>query len=60
MPGIDGTKRATGLAGGELTMSNNVNVGRGGGGYVATSPGPLYYARRVVSLLFGVLAVARR
>jgi hypothetical protein len=59
MPGIDGTKRATGLAGGELTISNNVNVGRGGG-YVATSPGPLYYARGVVSLLFGVLAVARR
>lgn len=28
-----------------------------GGGYVATAPGPLYYARRVVSLLFGILVV---
>lgn len=36
--------------------TSNVNVG-GGGAYVATSPGPLYYARRVVSLLFGILAV---
>jgi YggT family protein len=36
--------------------SSNVNVS-GGGGSVATSPGPLYYARRVVSLLFGILAV---
>ena len=37
--------------------SSNVNVSGGGGGYVAASPGPLYYARRVVSLLFGILAV---
>jgi uncharacterized protein YggT (Ycf19 family) len=34
----------------------NVNAERGGGS-VATTPGPLYYARRVVSLLFGILAV---
>jgi YggT family protein len=37
--------------------SSNVNVSDSGGGYVATSPGPLYYARRVVSLLFGILFV---
>jgi uncharacterized protein YggT (Ycf19 family) len=41
--------------------SSNVNVSGGGGGYdyapVAAAPGPLYYARRVVSLLFGILAV---
>ncbi len=36
--------------------SSNVNV-NSDGGYVATSPGPLYYARRVVSLLFGILFV---
>src|SRR5215210_7694057 len=36
--------------------SSNVNVSDSGG-YVAASPGPLYYARRVVSLLFGILAV---
>jgi YggT family protein len=35
---------------------SNVNV-NSDGGYVATSPGPLYYARRVVSLLFGILFV---
>ena len=36
--------------------SNNVNVSDGGrGGYVATAPGPLYYARRVIALLFGIL-----
>jgi uncharacterized protein YggT (Ycf19 family) len=34
----------------------NVND-RGGGAYVDTSPGPLYYARRVLSLLFAILAV---
>lgn len=34
----------------------NVNA-EGRGGYVATSPGPLSYARRIVSLLFGILAV---
>jgi uncharacterized protein YggT (Ycf19 family) len=38
--------------------TSNVNVGGGGGpAYVDTSPGPLYYARRVISLLFGILAV---
>ena len=37
--------------------SSNVNVAGGGGGNVAASPGPLYYASRVVSLLFGILAV---
>ena len=39
--------------------SSNVNVQGGGYGYtpVATAPGPLYYARRVISLLFGILAV---
>lgn len=38
--------------------SSNVNVGGGyGSGYVTTAPGPLYYARRVVSLLFGILVV---
>lgn len=37
--------------------SSNVNVAGGNRGYVATGPGPLYYARRVVSLLFGVLTV---
>jgi uncharacterized protein YggT (Ycf19 family) len=35
----------------------NVNAGASGPAYVATAPGPLYYARRVVSLLFGILAV---
>jgi uncharacterized protein YggT (Ycf19 family) len=35
----------------------NVNAGGGGPAYVDTSPGPLYYARRVISLLFGILAV---
>jgi uncharacterized protein YggT (Ycf19 family) len=37
--------------------SSNVNVSGDGGGYVATSPGPLYYVRRVISLLFGILFV---
>jgi uncharacterized protein YggT (Ycf19 family) len=37
--------------------SSNVNVAGGSRGYVATGPGPLSYARRVVSLLFGILAV---
>ena len=40
---------------------SQVNVNTGGAAaapaYVATTPGPLYYARRVVSLLFAVLAV---
>jgi uncharacterized protein YggT (Ycf19 family) len=34
---------------------SQVNVNSGA--YVDTAPGPLYYARRVVSLLFGILAV---
>ena len=37
--------------------NSNVNVAPAGGGYVAATPGPLSYARRVVSLLFGILAV---
>jgi uncharacterized protein YggT (Ycf19 family) len=36
---------------------SQVNVNSGAPGYVDTAPGPLYYARRVVSLLFGILAV---
>jgi uncharacterized protein YggT (Ycf19 family) len=38
---------------------SQVNVSSGSGsGYVApAAPGPLYYARRVISLLFGILAV---
>ena len=35
--------------------SSNVNVG--GPGYVDPAPGPLAYARRLISLLFGILAV---
>ena len=35
---------------------SQVNV-NSGPAYVDTSPGPLYYARRVISLLFGILAV---
>jgi uncharacterized protein YggT (Ycf19 family) len=35
---------------------SQVNV-NSGSAYVDTSPGPLYWARRVVSLLFGILAV---
>ena len=37
--------------------TSNVNVSDSGGGYVETGPGALYYARRIISLLFGVLAV---
>jgi uncharacterized protein YggT (Ycf19 family) len=37
--------------------TSNVNVSDSGTGYVSTGPGPLYYARRVLSLLFGVLFV---
>ena len=37
---------------------SQVNVNADGGpGYVATAPGPLYYLRRALSLLFGILAV---
>jgi uncharacterized protein YggT (Ycf19 family) len=44
------------------TSNVNVTADRGGGGYgyaapVATAPGPLYWARRVLSLLFGILLV---
>lgn len=35
--------------------SSNVNVADSGPAYVESGPGPLYWARRVVSLLFGVL-----
>jgi uncharacterized protein YggT (Ycf19 family) len=39
-------------------QTSNVNVSDGGGGgYVATGPGPLFWAKRVVSLLFGILFV---
>lgn len=34
-----------------------VNVSNSGPGNVATTPSAVYYARRVVSLLFGILAV---
>jgi len=37
--------------------AGQVNVSSGRGVAVATSPSPLYYARRVLSLLFGILAV---
>ena len=37
--------------------TSNVNVGPSGPAYVDAGPGPLSYARRVVSLLFGILAV---
>ena len=36
---------------------SQVNVNSGSPAYVDTGFGPLYYARRVVSLLFGILAV---
>jgi len=34
-----------------------VNVNSGGTTYVDEGPGPLYWARRVLSLIFGILAV---
>ena len=37
--------------------STNVNVSDTGTGYVSTGPSGLYYARRIVSLLFGILFV---
>jgi uncharacterized protein YggT (Ycf19 family) len=37
--------------------ATNVNVADTGTGYVSTGPGALYYARRIVSLLFGILFV---
>jgi len=36
---------------------SQVNVNSGSPAYVDSGPGPLYYARRVVTLLFGILAV---
>lgn len=36
---------------------SQVNVNAGGDRYADPAPGPLYYARRVISLLFGILAV---
>jgi uncharacterized protein YggT (Ycf19 family) len=41
----------------DRAAGSQVNVNAGGGGYVEASPGPLFYVRRVVSLLFGILAV---
>jgi uncharacterized protein YggT (Ycf19 family) len=38
-------------------QTSNVNVSDTGTGYVSTGPGALYYARRIVSLLFGILFV---
>jgi YggT family protein len=35
--------------------TSNVNVADSGPAYVDAGPGPLYYARRILSLLFGVL-----
>jgi uncharacterized protein YggT (Ycf19 family) len=35
----------------------NVTTGNGPGYVEPVAPGPLYYARRIVSLLFGILAV---
>ena len=35
--------------------ATNVNVADSGGYVAAAGPGPLYYARRVLSLLFGIL-----
>lgn len=35
----------------------NVNAGPAAPAYVDDAPGPMYYVRRVVSLLFGILAV---
>ncbi len=37
--------------------TTNVNVSDTGTGYVSTGPSALYYARRIVSLLFGILFV---
>ena len=38
--------------------ANNVNVSGGGGpAYVDPGPSPMYWARRIVSLLFGILFV---
>ena len=39
-------------SGGQVNVNSQADRG-----YVATTPGPLYYARRVLSLLFGILAV---
>jgi len=37
--------------------AGQVNVNSGAPAYVDTAPGPLYYIRRIVSLLFGILVV---
>jgi uncharacterized protein YggT (Ycf19 family) len=37
--------------------ASNVNVSGGGPGYVDPGPGPMYWARRIFSLLFGILFV---
>ena len=56
-PVQQGVYPATGYPAGGGGSQVNVNAG-GGGGYVAAySPGPLYYARRVVALLFSILQV---
>ncbi len=47
---VESAPRYTEPAGSQV----NVNSGTA---YADTSPGPLYYARRVISLLFGILAV---
>ena len=46
----------------DTTPASNVNVNAGGAGYtrdvvVDTGPGPLYYVRRIIMLLFGILTV---
>ena len=38
-------------------QTSNVNVSDSGAGYESTGPGALYYARRIISLLFGILFV---
>ena len=40
-----------------VTPGGQVNVSSGGTAYVDRRPGPLYYARRVLTLLFAILAV---
>ncbi len=41
----------------ERPAGGQVNVNTAGGGAAVTRPGPLYYARRVVVLLFSILQV---
>lgn len=40
-----------------VAPAGSVNVNAADRAYVDSSPGPLYYLRRIVSLLFGILAV---